>query len=356
MKAAFSLVLLAAVLPVSADDLVTHGVSRLRLRAQANVSAPPTTLADVLDFAQADPRLLREIGARPVEPNASGTACPVLTHDQVVRRLEQLGVNMARVLVAGPLNCRVRLVDSARGEPRPVDGVAVVVEGEAAPLLRECGSAGGRSLAEVLRAYVAREVSDLGGTPDIELEYAGQEFLNLTTPPWSFTVRSSAGEQLGLREFKVALRRDGRAQRTLHIGARVRLIKNALVADKPLAVGSFVRPEDLRRETRVFAGVSELGLERDEQVVGQQLKRFVAAGDLIRRGDLKAVDLVKRARPVTVVGAGENVHLRITGVALDSGSYGDVVRVRIGNSREDRRELRGVVTGMGTVRITEGVL
>jgi len=48
--------------------------------------------------------------------------------------------------------------------------------------------------------------------------------------------------------------------------------------------------------------------------------------------------------------------VRLTGMALDSGGYGDTVRIRMGDTRGERQLLRGVVTGLGTVRLVEGNL
>jgi flagella basal body P-ring formation protein FlgA len=81
----------------------------------------------------------------------------------------------------------------------------------------------------------------------------------------------------------------------------------------------------------------------------------VPVGQMIRRDDIKHVDLVRRSQPVTVTG-GDNVRIRITGDALDTGGLGDTIRVRLGKSRRSQRVIRGVVTGVGMVRLAEGTL
>jgi flagella basal body P-ring formation protein FlgA len=203
---------------------------------------------------------------------------------------------------------------------------------------------------------VNAELASLGGTAEIEFERAGQEFLTLTRPPWQFIIRSSSssGDKLGLREFEIVIRRDGRTQRTARLAARVRLVKDVLVAREPLGIGTFVRQEDVALEPRMLERRQDVGLDEVGQIIGQQVKRYIAVGEMIRRGDIKAVDLVKRSRPVSVSSAGDGVSVRLTGMALDSGGYGDTVRVRIGESRKDRRILRGVVSGVGSVSLIRG--
>lgn len=104
----------------------------------------------------------------------------------------------------------------------------------------------------------------------------------------------------------------------------------------------------------MFESSAKLGFGSVAEVVGQQIKRFVPSGEMVQADAVKCVDLVRRSRPVTVLGDGTNVQVRLTGVALDSGGYGDRVRVRLGNSRKTRQQLRGIVTGLGTVRLVEG--
>jgi len=343
------MVLSVALAGSAAADLIEREISHLKLRPQASVRGDVVALSDVLIFAQADPRLLSELGDKPVVAELVAPAETEISYDEVIQRLDELGVNLARVLVSGALSCRVTL--------EPVATEAVLSDGLQdtplirAPLLKEET----RTLADLLRGRLEDELAALGGAVEIEFERAGREFLELTTPPFEFSVRGNRGRKLGLRESSITIRRDGRVQRTVRIGVHVRLVKQVLVAAKPLNIGAYVRHDSLEYATRIFSSEHELGLDHPEQIIGQRVKNFVPVGQMVREADLKSVDLVKRAQPVTVIG-GENVSIRITGDALDSGGYGDTIRVRLGDSRKTRREIRGVVTGVGTVRLIDGGL
>lgn len=330
----------------AAADLIEKDVSHLKLRRQVQVCGEVVTLADVLIFTQADPRLLAEIGDEPVVVGLTSPSETEITHDRVVCRLEELGVNLARVLVSGALSCRVTLEPI---ESQPSAGDAP----ESVPLIPAQPLEGTRTtLADALRARIEDDLESASGTVEVEFERAGQEFLELTTPPFDFSIRGNRGARLGLREFSITIRRDGRVQRTVRIGVRVKLVKQVLVAARPLSIGAYVKRDSLEYATRVFTSGQDLGIEHAEQVVGQRVKNFVPAGEMLRHEDLKSVDLVKRSQPVTVIG-GDNVSIRITGDALDCGGYGETIRVRLGDSRKNRREIRGVVTGVGTVRLVD---
>ncbi len=341
-------VLLLLVAGSAAQQPADSDVSRLRIKPRTVVDAGVLHLRDVLDFAAADPQLTAAVADRPLlaEPVAPGTL--TIGYGQIARRLSELGVNPARVLLGGALQCRVTIEQPAAQEPPAFS---------AGPLLRERAPAAGgaTSLAEVLRERIAAELADLGGEVEVEFERAGWQFLELTTPPFDFVISPRRGARLGLREYRVTIRRDGRRQRSVNIGVRVKLLREVLVAARPLNVGTCVTRDALQFAPREFTSTDELGLTEPERLIGQQVRRFVPAGRMIREADIKSVDLVKRSQPVTVIGGG-SISIRVLGDALDSGGYGDTVRVRLGDSRRSRRIVRGVVTGVGTVKLVEGSL
>jgi len=350
--------LLLAAANLAADELIAPQVSRLKLRPQALVQGDAVRLADVLEFDEADPRLSGQIADATIVTGLAPPTQVEITYHQIGQRLTELRVNAARVLVSGPLQCRVALeapppLRTSEAAPEPDPGR----ERERADRPRASQSsvplnnaARTTTLADAIRAHVSDGLADLGGTVEIDFELAGREHLELTSPPDEFTIRSPRGRRLGLREFSVQVRRDGRVQRTVQIAGRVRLVRQVVVAEQPLNVGSYVQAERLGTATRVFTEDGDFGLTHAEAIVGQQVRGFVRAGEMVRSADVKPVDLVERSRPVTVVGEGP-VRLRVTGVALESGGYGDTVRVRLGEARKDRREVRGVVSGPGTVRL-----
>lgn len=350
------LVLIVAIAgPAAADE---PSVNRLRLRGSATVYGDAALLGDVLSFAKAAPELAEHLAEQPVRPAGEASPCMVVTHDQIVQRLDELGVNLSRVLVCGALRCEIELKPRT-GEAAPAAARAET-GGASGPLLRRVDAdtgSGGRTLAALLREHISRELSEFGGTADVTFERAGEGVLELTAPPWEFGISGNGrGSKLGLREFRVVIRRDGRVQRTVHIYADVRLSREVVVARQPLSIGNFIRRDAVSLETRLFSAGGDIGLGSLNEVVGQQVKSFVPTGEMIPSSGIKPVDLVQRSRPVTVINDGDGVQLRLSGTALDSGMLGDTVRVRLGDRRQGQRMLRAVVMGLGTVRLTEGDL
>lgn len=327
--------------------------AQFKLRACVESPTEAITLGDILVVVSADTDLAQRVLAAPAVTASLAPGTNYITHQQVARRLEELGINLGRVLLGGAAVCEVRFEKpAAEAQPGPRKNSSGGAGSMRLPAAT--ASAGGaRTLADVLRDYAAGQVQALGGATEIEFERGGQDLLQLSTPPWEFHVSSTSANRLGLREFRVVIRQNGQTQRTVEVAGRVKLVRPVVVARRPLSVGNTIRADDVQLETRVFDRDDRMGLTELERVVGQQVKRFISAGELIPPEALKAVDLVQRSRPVTVLGASDNVQVRLTGTALDSGTWGDSVRVRLGEAPRGRQVVRAVVTGLGTVRVTE---
>jgi len=332
----------------AAADEMNHDTtpSRLRLRPEVSIAAAPARLGDVLDLSGADARLVATIAAQPVADATDGESFDI-THAQVTRRLAALGVNPADVLLAGAATCRVTVVPPRELPPPSSDAGTVLAGGRA-------GEVGPRTLADAVRTQLQRELARDGGSLDLQFERGAEHLLTLTTPPYDFVIRSAGNvRQLGPRELKVTVRRDGQTLRSEPVFVKARLVRPVVVARRPLNRGGFVRPDDVVLEERVFDRLEDVGLVEVGEVIGQQVERAVLAGGMVRRGDLKAVDLVRASRPVTVLGGAAGISAQVTGTAVDSGTYGDTVWVRLGNAPRDRRTVRGVVEGIATVRLVE---
>jgi flagella basal body P-ring formation protein FlgA len=347
----------------SPDPLVfASEVSELRMRASSEVTGDTVTIGDVLDFSQADPRLQTALIGQVMLELATMPDEAVITHPQVVARLSELGVNMSRVLISGSFRCRVRV--SGGAEVRLVSheqpliatpaNTGAVTGTPAAPLMPDASAPvnGTFTLADKITSFVQGQRQSSSDIPEIEFERGRQEFLSLTSPPFDFKIRAANEPQLGMREFRVRIQRDGKTHRNLSIFGRVRLVRDVLVAAKPLSIGSFLKPDSVTTATRIFEADEDLGIQTAENVAGQRVQAFVPAGQMICARDLKAVDMVIRSRPVSLFSDGE-VGVRLAGTALDSGGLGEVVRVRIGESRNSHRVMRGTVVGVARVRLLE---
>ncbi|MCA9242524.1 MAG: flagellar basal body P-ring formation protein FlgA [Phycisphaerales bacterium] len=342
--------------------------SQLRMYAEVAVAPGQVTFGDVLSFDDADPQLIEAIRDLPVTRSAS--TCPgalMLSHDEVRAQLRSVGVNMALITLTGARVCRVTAVaqPAASGDASanntlqtapvllasapPADDRAIVT-GQTTTTTARVHTGGVSTLQDAIHAYVARELAPYG-EPEIGYGVGSEALLSLMAPPFSFSVRSAAGSPLGTRTFRVTISRDGRDQREVAVVAHVRLIRPVVVAERPLNLGQVIAPLDVRVEKRPFDTLENVELAEPGAVIGQQASRFMRIGEVVTEKDIKRAALVQRSQRVKLIQTQGGVHIEFIGSALESGGFGETIRVRVGESRRDRQEALGRVVGPGRVEL-----
>ncbi len=355
-----------------ADGAVVTRPAFSQLRIFAEVAVPPgqVTFGDVLSLSEADPRLVAAIRDLPAASDPVGAnGAMMLSHGELRERLASVGVNMALVTLTGARVCRI----TAAAAPGSADA-AQETDITAAPVLlasapqtpafstptisaasvdatRAARPRSGNTLADAIEAHVARELAQYGGEPEIAFGVGSEALCGLMAPTFTFNVRSVSGSPLGTRTFRVEISRDGQPQREVSLIGHVRLIRPVVVAERPLNLGQVIAPLDVRIEERAFDQLDDLGLAEPGAIIGQQAARFMRVGELVKETDVKRASLVRRSQRIKLVQSGGGVHVEFVGSALEAGAWGDTIRVRIGETRGDRRETLGRVIGPGRVEL-----
>jgi len=215
----------------------------------------------------------------------------------------------------------------------------IVVERPGRPLARD----------DIVAALIA-ELEPLGLDPDSELDLgsfappmvppAVAVTIGVEAPSYDAASRRFAATLIVLAEGMPTLRQRiaGRGLPTVPV----------VLATRRLGIGEVVRASDLRpgrvRVERARAGAAQL----PEQVVGQQLKRPLAAGMPFVMGDLGAPVMVAKNTLVTLLLEAPGIALSAQGRALDDAARGGVVPVM---NLASRQVVEGVVVAPGQVRI-----
>lgn len=115
---------------------------------------------------------------------------------------------------------------------------------------------------------------------------------------------------------------------TIRVLVRVQMLREVLVTSRALARGDVVGAGDVRTEARdvtrlAYGYISGLGA-----AAGRQVRRSLGAGTVLTPGMLAAREVVKRGQQVSVVARLDDVQVRASGIALQAGDRGDVVRVK----------------------------
>jgi len=118
------------------------------------------------------------------------------------------------------------------------------------------------------------------------------------------------------------------------------------VLSRTVERGEPLSAADFATEARPVAAAH--GAVAPADAAGQEAARRLAAGSVVRAGDLVRAQAVRRGEPVTIAYRVGSLSISTQGRALSSGGLGDPVRVV---SLATNRTLDGTVESAGTVRL-----
>jgi flagellar basal body P-ring formation protein FlgA len=144
---------------------------------------------------------------------------------------------------------------------------------------------------------------------------------------------------------------DGMATVRTRITGRAVPTVPVVIVTRRMALGERITARDIR-ETRQRAERVRPGMaERAEQVVGQELRRPLAADGGIPLADLSAPSIVQRNQAVVLVLDAPGITLTAQGRAMESGALVAIVPVM---NLASRAVVEGEVIGPGRVRVAMG--
>ncbi len=161
------------------------------------------------------------------------------------------------------------------------------------------------------------------------------------------TFSNSAANTVGSRTIGVKC--PATTEWTVYVPVKVKVMKEVVVAAKPLSAHTTLTEADVRMQVMDIADLRQGFLESTAQIEGQQLRYPLTVGSVIPSRGLKQEKVVKRGEQIVLVAAAGTMEVRMNGTALEDASIGDTVRVR-NNSSE--RVVEGVVHAAGIVKVT----
>lgn len=164
---------------------------------------------------------------------------------------------------------------------------------------------------------------------------------------WEFSLASGRTVP-GSNGITIALSRSGVPLRRAVVNARVWVLREVLVAARPLRSGETLAAGDVALEQREIATARADGLANAGDAVGQRVRRHVGAGEPLHANWLEAAPSVKRGDRVTLRLARGSLTIETFGRAEENGVLGAWVRVR---NLASKREVIGRVAADGVVHV-----
>lgn len=335
--------LIALTVPAS---VCTAGPSpTVRLWPTAVVVGEQVRVGDLCELTGFDVETHERLRGAVVAPSPPQGGSTVVTLDELRGVISASGVNPARTIIKGAVECgvtRPRVLSAT-----PVDGR------DTAPTDDQCpADARPQTLRDAVTSYFQDEVARYGGRVQVDFGSRAGAALDLSGPLYAFAVRRRSGRPLGLIDVLVEVRREGRLVQKVDLQPVVQFFREVVVARRGINQKARIRPEDVHLVEIAFERLEHLGLGDVSQVIGQRARRFLPAGTVLQGQDLEMVPLVTRGQLVDVVSVVGGVSIVTTAKALETGGLGDLVELR--STEGKGRVVTGLVTGPRRVELRDG--
>lgn len=313
------------------------------------------TLANVADLRGFDLATKQRLGEIVVHaaPRPGGG---VLVHiDDVRGALAEADANLATTRIFGSARCKV-----TRPRPRPRPQTVprkARTRTPPEPVTAEKPASGGtgpkaRTLESVLREYISARLPGPDTKLEVRFSPASERALRLDARDHRFKIRPANDRRLGFISFEVEVTSDGGEPRTEAVVAEVEVVKDVVIARRPINRGRTIEGRDLKLEARRFTDLESVGITTLAAAIGQQSEHFVHAGEMLVPGQLKAKPLVHRGERVIIWVQHGGVRINTSGRAQQPGALGEIIEVRRDGAKRKQDLIEVVVTGPGTVAVS----
>ncbi len=146
----------------------------------------------------------------------------------------------------------------------------------------------------------------------------------------------------------VGVRCTGAAPWTLYVPVSVAAQAEIAVIAGPLPRGTLLTETNVRLERRSLNSLPPQYLSSLDQLVGHELTRAVTGTTVATPNMLKARDLVAKGQDITILATGQNIQVRMAGVALQKGQQGQRIDVK---NLSSGRTVQAVIVDAATVQV-----
>ncbi len=314
----------------------------VRVKATAVVFGDQVTLADVCDCSGLREGVVEKAESEIVMKSPAGGATCEASYEVIESALRRVGVNLATTVLRGASTCTVTRASRER-DGASVQTLEAASKGLAGQADLRVGS--GVTLRDVIRQTFESMVGPSGGRVEVQFGRTDEPILGLSADDHRFHVRIPGEQWLGrMLNVEVGIARAGQQSvQTVSLVASASLVREVVVAKRAINQKSTIDRADVELAEVVLESMEDGVASELGAVIGQQAKKFIAAGKSIRMADLEMVPLVYRGQLVDVTSMVGPIEVRSTAKAMSEGRLGEAVEVRVGGRRGE--SLYGVVVG-----------
>ena len=143
-------------------------------------------------------------------------------------------------------------------------------------------------------------------------------------------------------------RNDGRTERRALRGRAAETVP-VVVASHAIERGAVITDADVEMVRKAKSEARGDVMNEEKPVIGQEVRRAVREGQVLRSGDLAEPQIVKRSQMVTIIHQVGALTLTASGQAMRDATRGETVQVM---NIQSKRVLQAVATGPNQVTVT----
>jgi flagella basal body P-ring formation protein FlgA len=201
-------------------------------------------------------------------------------------------------------------------------------------------------LAEDLAQRLGLDVAQL----QLQFNLRDDQVLSLAEPQFKFNVVPQRARALGPVSWQVEVVTDTGVQR-VEVAAMAKAWQDQIVLVRPISGKQLIRDEDVTLKRALVDKLDDQPLLAHDQVVGNQAARDLKPGTVFNAKMVEPVPLARTGQFVTVTLTTANVKVKTVARAMESGSYGQTIKVK----NEATKEIYEVIlTGPQTAEMNGG--
>ncbi|RLU02456.1 MAG: flagella basal body P-ring formation protein FlgA [Ketobacter sp.] len=151
----------------------------------------------------------------------------------------------------------------------------------------------------------------------------------------------------GRLTFKVTC--DGTESWSIHVPVTVQAFDHVVVSDTPIAKGTHLRVSDLRLELVDISLLHGGYFQSLEELDGFVARRPIPAEQVMTPALVDPAKMINRGEKVVIVAEGPGLSIRATGLAMEDGAFGELVRVR---NTSTNKVVEGRITAPGLIKVS----
>ncbi len=336
-------------------------IGTLEIRREAVVTGPEVKLRQICRWSQDQSASFIPIADLVIDRLPSKRPKKI-TLDDLRTTLNDAGVNQGLVHFTGSTNCLVSCADAATDTPADdqaglnqwidqsikKNATAAVISATSATSASAVGSEGsslasakptvidgsevsGSEQFRTLRDKLLTDLSERLNIPvdrlQMSVEPKSTNLLNLSEPTFHFDLEPRRVRDLGRVSWDVSIR-TGQSTQKVTVNGEARAWESQIVLTKPMGSRQIIRAADIDERRVLMDHVDDDTVLTREQALGQQAARDLKTGTVMTARLVETVPLARPGQYVSVAASQGGIEVQTVAKALESGSFGQSIRVK----------------------------